>query len=130
MPTHTQLWAFYGEHRSELETGMVEGTPVRKKIRISPSAATVGYIVLSRVDSEDCDALYAELAFRVAQGPQAALLARTFNARRERSVRDYTQQEQLALLIKTWNLYRKNLNIAKLAWLQSAKKREKFPEPV
>jgi len=129
-PTYTQLWSFYKEHQDELLNALKETYAVRRKIRVSPSVASAAYLVLAEVDGEDAEAFFSELRFETDQGPQTSLLARTLNARRERSRRDYTQQEQLALLFKTWNMYRKGVVIDKLAWLQSPKKKEKFPDPV
>lgn len=129
-PSHTVLWAFYGEREEELVQGLRRSAPVRKKIRIAPSVIAVGYIVLAGIDEEDADGLYSELDFSEAPGRQASLLTRTMNARQDRRVRDFNQQEQMALLFKTWNLYRTNTIVDKLSWFQSPKKKEKFPVPV
>jgi hypothetical protein len=129
-PTYTELWGFYQDHEDEIRSAIKETHPVRRKIRIAPSVAAAGYMILAGVDEEDAEAFFSELRFEVAQGAPAALLARTLNARRERSMRDYNQQEQMALLFKTWNMYRSNSIVEKLAWMQSPKKKERFPLPV
>ena len=128
-PSHAALWTLYLEREEELIQGLRRGEAVRKKIRIAPSVAAVGYIILARIDEEDADGLYLELDFSEPAGAPAALLTRTLNARQDRHVRNFTQQEQMALLIKTWNMYRKGAIVEKLSWMQSPKKKEKFPQP-
>jgi hypothetical protein len=128
-PSYAKLWTFYLEREEEVIQGLKRGRAVRQRIRIAPSVAAVGYIILARIDEEDADGFYSELDFSEPAGAATALLAKTLNARRERHVRDFTQQEQMALLIKTWNMYRRGIIVDKLSWMQSPKKKEKFPQP-
>jgi hypothetical protein len=129
-PTHSGLWAFYQEHQDDIARAIKETLLVRRKIRIAPSVIATAFLILEDVDTDVASDFFSELRFEEGPGPQVSVLVRVLNARRERSVRDFTQQEQLALLFKTWNLYRRDEVIDKLQWLQSRKKKEKFPLPV
>jgi hypothetical protein len=128
--TNAQLWAFYQQHRDEVGEAIKQADAVVKLLRASPSAIAVGYIVLSRIDQDDADHFYAQLAHGIPQGPQVAALAKSFNTRRVRGdIRRLTQQEQLALLFKTWNLYRRGGQVQTVVWRRGGKSGEKFPTP-
>jgi len=127
--THTVLWDYYQRHQEEITEAVRRSRQVRAQIRVAPAVAAIGYTIFSRIDEEDTDAFYAELSFVRPQSAATALFARTLNGRQERRFRNYNALEQTALLIKTWNMYRRDYTVEKLVWFQSPAKKEHFPVP-
>lgn len=125
-PSTSQLWAFFDKERERIIEGVSHARAAREHVRLSLSTLAVAYAVLSAIERDDADELYAELSKdKVATHP-VRLLSRWADGRNASSTGLVEQRLQLIYIFKTWNLFRSgDEGLVNLRWSRA----EAFPEP-
>ena len=142
-PSISQLWGFYRERRPELEDAVSQANRVIRHVFVARSPVAIAWVVLGGVKclkcapaEEDREDFFAQLRW-VQEDPRPSEAVGAFMRLMNKRGRSegkagpvsYSQTEQLALLLKSWNLYREGARPKVLAWQRGGKTREKFPVP-
>ena len=125
---HGVLWEMYQKREHEVREAINVGKSLRKTMTMHASVGGVGWLIFSKIDPEDALDFYQQLRLETTVDPRtgASLVLRIFKGK---LLRRYDQQEQLAFLIKAWNMYRDGRLGDLLIWKPGGKARELFPEP-
>jgi len=125
---HMALWHLYEARADEIKQANRTGRTLRRTANINLSVAGVSWIIFSAIDPDDAAEFYAQLRLEreVAPGSGPALLLRLFNSMKPR---EYDQQEQMAFMIKGWNIFRDGAVRELIMWRPGGRHREPFPEP-
>ena len=126
---HAALWDLFSKREPEIIAAHAQAQAVTRFLRLSPSVVAVAWLILSPIDAEDAADFFGqlklEIAFEERTGP--ALLIRMWS---NRARKHYDQQQQLAFIVKAWNMYRDAQLGDLLRWAPGGKAREPFPEPL
>jgi hypothetical protein len=125
-PSTARMWEFYEKNEHEITEGITAASIVRRHINMAGSVLGAGHVILSGIDSGDCDQFFSQLNKDSTQSNPVMLLSRWADLR-TRSATGFTEQRfQMAFLIKAWNKFRMHDEGGQiLSWKRTAK----FPVP-
>lgn len=125
---HMDLWHLYQAKTDEIKTASRIAHGLRRTAMINLSVGAVGWLIFSGIDDGDAIEFFAQLRMEheVKPGTGPALVLRLFNGMRPR---EYDQQEQLAFLIKGWNIFRDGAIRELIMWRPGGRHHEAFPVP-
>lgn len=132
--TNGQLLSIYDEHHVSLKESTRAAHSVRRQLPVSQSTLALAHWLFSRIDADDTTFFFDRL-----KDGQGLLDGDPILALRQTVLNDLASPRGrgrisdlllLALLIKSWNAYRRSETIKSLRWRTSGPTAESFPEPV
>jgi len=128
-PDHDQMWEFFQKNDGRVLAALKLGRNADRDI--TRSVATTGAAILMDVDEGECSDFYRQLSLQGEVSEQVTLLVRSLNGLPAGGTGGSKgdQQHQMALLFKTWNLWRDGEMVQQLRWRMGGKAPEAFPVP-
>jgi len=128
-PGHDQMWDFYKRNEDWIQSSIQIGRYANRAL--IRSVACTGAAVLMNVDDGDASDFFKQLALQGDVTEQVTQLVRSLDNLPNAGVGAGRgdQQHQLALLFKTWNLWRAGDVAQLLFWRSGGKAPEAFPVP-
>lgn len=125
---HMDLWHLYQERSDDIKAANRIASGLRRNASINVSVGAVSWMIFSAIDPDDATDFFAQLRMEqeVKPGSGPALILRLFNGMRPR---EYDQQEQLAFMIKGWNIYRDGTVRELIMWRPGGRHHEPMPVP-
>lgn len=105
--TNTEIAEWVAAH-PEVESAASAASALKGHVDAAPSALAVSWMLLSESSPSDCAEFFNSVAQSATNGkgdPRAALISRLSNARRNGE--RLTQPAQVALIVRSWNAWRK-----------------------
>jgi hypothetical protein len=135
-PDHAMLWAYYNGakrqpgHKDEIAEAMRIGRWI-KRTMAAQSVATCAAILCTRVDEQETEHFFWQMALREPPAEQAMATARALENMRPGAGQGAKgdQQHQLAVIIKGWNYFRDGEYPSNVRWRSGGPSPEKMPEP-
>lgn len=129
-PSNSQLIATLDEH-PELRECAAEAEKLRRRIKVTGSAAGLCYWLFSQIDYDDCAYFFLLLRGEhdgLDRGHPARTLVDTINNQQSGKMR-MSEVHMLAFIIKSWNAYRDGKKLGLLRFTPGGASPEAFPEP-
>lgn len=128
-PGHDQMWDFFKANEDRVLASLRLGRNADQAL--TRSVACAGAAILMDVDDEDCADFYRQLSLQGDVSEQVTQLLRSAGGlpTAGQGAGKGDQQHQLALLFKTWNLWRTGESVQLLRWRMGGKAPEPFPVP-
>lgn len=125
---HMQLWDLYLARQDDIKQAKQVAALTKRTLSMNLSILAVGWLLFSDIDPKDCEEFFATLQMQrdLVPGTGPQLLMRQFTGKLSRR---FDQQEQLAYLIKSWNLFRDGGIRDMLIWKPGGRTQESMPIP-
>lgn len=128
-PTHTQLWKLLGT-MPDVQVDVRRGMAVNSALRGPIGVYGMSSYLFRRINEEDAKDFFEKLTTgsMLSEG-DPILLLRNKLAQNAVAKAKINEVEIAALMIKSWNAYRKGENRVNLRWITGGAHPEDFPEP-
>lgn len=122
-----RLWEFYQKEEDAITEATARSKTTYHYVRsIQRSVMGTAWAVFSDIDREDAETFWSQLRGDVPACSGANALC-TFGSTRQLAAGHFEQRYGLAIVIKSWNAFRRGAEVSMLSWRPGAN--ERYPEP-